>query len=83
VCDLLAFTDAACWLLPRARSPKGGSRFALRRRASTRLGGASPRASRGRWWATQHCKTCDLIDPYINIRWVVPEGGDGPNYSQM
>jgi electron-transferring-flavoprotein dehydrogenase len=30
-----------------------------------------------------HCKTCDLIDPYINIRWVVPEGGDGPNYSQM
>jgi hypothetical protein len=20
---------------------------------------------------------------YINIRWVVPEGGDGPNYSQM
>ena len=30
-----------------------------------------------------HCKTCDLIDPYRNIRWVVPEGGDGPNYSQM
>jgi electron-transferring-flavoprotein dehydrogenase len=30
-----------------------------------------------------HCKTCDLIDPYINIRWVVPEGGDGPNYSLM
>lgn len=30
-----------------------------------------------------HCKTCDLIDPYINIRWVVPEGGDGPNYSQL
>jgi len=30
-----------------------------------------------------HCKTCDLIDPYLNIRWVVPEGGDGPNYSQM
>ena len=30
-----------------------------------------------------HCKTCDLIDPYINIRWVVPEGGDGPNYSML
>jgi electron-transferring-flavoprotein dehydrogenase len=30
-----------------------------------------------------HCKTCDLIDPYINIRWVTPEGGDGPNYSQL
>ena len=30
-----------------------------------------------------HCKTCDLIDPYDNIRWVVPEGGDGPNYSKM
>lgn len=30
-----------------------------------------------------HCKTCDLIDPYLNIRWVVPEGGDGPNYSML
>jgi electron-transferring-flavoprotein dehydrogenase len=30
-----------------------------------------------------HCKTCDLIDPYLNIRWVVPEGGDGPHYTQM
>jgi electron-transferring-flavoprotein dehydrogenase len=30
-----------------------------------------------------HCKTCDLIDPFLNIRWVVPEGGDGPNYSML
>ena len=27
-----------------------------------------------------HCKTCDIKDPTQNINWVVPEGGDGPNY---
>lgn len=30
-----------------------------------------------------HCKTCDIKDPTQNIHWVVPEGGGGPNYSQM
>lgn len=30
-----------------------------------------------------HCKTCDIKDPSQNINWVVPEGGGGPNYSQM
>ena len=30
-----------------------------------------------------HCKTCDIKDPYQNINWVPPEGGDGPNYSQV
>ena len=30
-----------------------------------------------------HCKTCDIKDPYQNISWVPPEGGDGPNYSGM
>ena len=30
-----------------------------------------------------HCKTCDIKDPYQNINWVVPEGGDGPNYPNM
>ena len=30
-----------------------------------------------------HCKTCDIKDPYQNINWVPPEGGDGPNYSGM
>ncbi len=30
-----------------------------------------------------HCKTCDIKDPAQNIRWVVPEGGDGPNYPAM
>jgi electron-transferring-flavoprotein dehydrogenase len=30
-----------------------------------------------------HCKTCDIKDPRQNIRWVVPEGGGGPNYSSM
>lgn len=28
-----------------------------------------------------HCKTCDIKDPRQNINWVVPQGGDGPNYS--
>ncbi|KAJ2082618.1 hypothetical protein H4R24_001448 [Coemansia sp. RSA 988] len=27
-----------------------------------------------------HCKTCDIKDPAQNINWVVPEGGDGPQY---
>ena len=30
-----------------------------------------------------HCKTCDIKDPAQNIRWVVPQGGDGPNYVGM
>ncbi len=30
-----------------------------------------------------HCKTCDIKDPKQNINWVVPEGGDGPNYPNM
>ncbi|WP_218110599.1 electron transfer flavoprotein-ubiquinone oxidoreductase [Ostreibacterium oceani] len=30
-----------------------------------------------------HCKTCDIKDPAQNINWVTPEGGSGPNYSNM
>ena len=30
-----------------------------------------------------HCKTCDIKDPKQNIVWVAPEGGGGPNYSNM
>ncbi|HEY2337867.1 MAG TPA: electron transfer flavoprotein-ubiquinone oxidoreductase [Burkholderiales bacterium] len=30
-----------------------------------------------------HCKTCDIKDPAQNIVWVAPEGGGGPNYSNM
>jgi electron-transferring-flavoprotein dehydrogenase len=30
-----------------------------------------------------HCKTCDIKDPNQNIRWTVPQGGDGPNYPAM
>jgi electron-transferring-flavoprotein dehydrogenase len=30
-----------------------------------------------------HCKTCDIKDPRQNIVWVVPQGGDGPNYVGM
>jgi electron-transferring-flavoprotein dehydrogenase len=30
-----------------------------------------------------HCKTCDIKDPTQNINWQPPEGGDGPNYSEM
>lgn len=28
-----------------------------------------------------HCKTCDIKDPYGNITWTCPEGGEGPNYT--
>ncbi len=27
-----------------------------------------------------HCKTCDIKDPGQNIRWVPPQGGEGPSY---
>lgn len=30
-----------------------------------------------------HCKTCDIKDPSQNINWNTPEGGGGPNYSNM
>ena len=30
-----------------------------------------------------HCKACDIKDPSQNIRWTVPEGGGGPEYSMM
>jgi electron-transferring-flavoprotein dehydrogenase len=30
-----------------------------------------------------HCKTCDIKDPTQNIHWVVPQGGDGPNYPNL
>ncbi|HKO89019.1 MAG TPA: electron transfer flavoprotein-ubiquinone oxidoreductase [Burkholderiales bacterium] len=30
-----------------------------------------------------HCKACDIKDPTQNIDWVVPQGGDGPNYPNM
>jgi len=28
-----------------------------------------------------HCKTCDIKDPYQNITWNCPEGGEGPGYT--
>ncbi|MGB5156039.1 electron transfer flavoprotein-ubiquinone oxidoreductase [Desulfobacterium sp. N47] len=28
-----------------------------------------------------HCKTCDVKDPYRNIKWTCPEGGEGPGYT--
>ena len=30
-----------------------------------------------------HCKTCDIKDPKQNIVWSAPEGGGGPNYTDM
>ena len=30
-----------------------------------------------------HCKTCDIKDPMQNINWITPEGGGGPNYTNM
>jgi electron-transferring-flavoprotein dehydrogenase len=28
-----------------------------------------------------HCKTCEIKDPYENITWTCPEGGEGPGYT--
>ena len=30
-----------------------------------------------------HCKTCDIADPYQIIRWVTPQGGEGPTYTNL
>ena len=30
-----------------------------------------------------HCKTCDIADPYQAITWTTPQGGEGPDYTQM
>ena len=30
-----------------------------------------------------HCKTCDIMDPYQVIDWATPEGGGGPNYTNL
>ncbi len=30
-----------------------------------------------------HCKSCDIKDPTQNIDWTPPEGGEGPNYTNM
>ena len=30
-----------------------------------------------------HCKTCDIKDPYSNVIWATPYGGDGPEYENM
>ena len=30
-----------------------------------------------------HCKTCQIKDPYQNIQWTFPQGGDGPRYTRM
>ncbi|MGI9430648.1 MAG: 4Fe-4S dicluster domain-containing protein [Myxococcota bacterium] len=30
-----------------------------------------------------HCKTCDIADPYQVITWTPPEGGEGPDYTNM
>jgi len=30
-----------------------------------------------------HCKTCDIKDPTQNITWTPPNGGNGPNYTNM
>ncbi len=30
-----------------------------------------------------HCKTCDIKDPFENITWTCPEGGEGPGYTTV
>ena len=30
-----------------------------------------------------HCKTCDIKDPFENITWTCPEGGEGPGYTMV
>lgn len=30
-----------------------------------------------------HCKSCEIKDPNQNIKWQCPQGGSGPNYTDM
>mgnify|MGYP000932187338 CR=1 FL=1 len=30
-----------------------------------------------------HCKTCDIKDPFNNLQWTPPYGGDGPEFDGM
>ncbi len=30
-----------------------------------------------------HCKTCDIKDPFENVTWTCPEGGEGPGYKLL
>ena len=30
-----------------------------------------------------HCKTCDIKCPFDNILWTPPEGGGGPQYTEV
>lgn len=30
-----------------------------------------------------HCKTCSIKDPIQNLKWVPPQGGEGPLYTEM
>jgi electron-transferring-flavoprotein dehydrogenase len=30
-----------------------------------------------------HCKTCDIKAPGKGITWVVPNGGNGPDFQNM
>lgn len=30
-----------------------------------------------------HCQTCSIKDPFQNIEWSLPEGGEGPRYQKM
>ncbi len=30
-----------------------------------------------------HCKTCDIKSPDDGITWVVPNGGNGPDFQNM
>jgi electron-transferring-flavoprotein dehydrogenase len=30
-----------------------------------------------------HCKACDIKDPYAILTWTTPEGGSGPNYTNL
>ena len=86
--------EPACHLrLKDPRSRSSGEPRRVRRPRAALLPGRGLR-DRARWRGGAprlqinaqncvHCKTCDIKDPAQNIDWVVPEGGDGPNYVGM
>jgi electron-transferring-flavoprotein dehydrogenase len=69
----------SCW--PRYRSPC--TRFCPGKVYEMEEDGAGGRKLKVNFSNCLHCKTCDVKDPFGNITWTCPEGGEGPGYTLL
>ncbi len=68
-----------CW--SRYRSPC--TRFCPGKVYEMEEDGAGGRKLKVNFSNCLHCKTCDVKDPFGNITWTCPEGGEGPGYTLL